>query len=401
MRDGWRRTQLGECLRQVQRPESVRDLEEVPYAGVRWYAEGVYRRPSAEAQTVKAVRLNRLHEGDITYNRMWATKAAFGIADADVHGCLVTSDFPIFVADRNEMLPNYLGLVFQTPQFQLEASMRAVGTTERRRLKEKDFLSIEFDLPPLDAQRRIVDLISAFDAHSIALTAELASARAVLTRRRAEAVNQGAQVLAADAFDILMGRQRSPDRATGPGMTRYLRAANIKDGLLDLSDVKEMDFDDEERIRFGLRIGDVLVSEGSGSPSAVGAAARWNGELMGPVCLQNTLLRYRAIEGVTCPSYTYHWCRWAYESGAFRDVATGTNILHIGASRAGAMQVSVPPLEEQLETCRELDSIESLTVALAVEITSLSGLRSRLTAALLSGEVALSDNYDALQGEVA
>ncbi len=152
---------------------------------------------------------------------------------------------------------------------------------------------------------------------------------------------------AGEAFDILMGRQRSPARANGPSMTPYLRAANVKDGHLDLSDVQQMDFDDKERSRFALRPGDVVVSEGSGSADAVGASAQWNGEIAGPVCIQNTLLRYRAREGVTIPGFVYQWCRWAYESGAFREAANGTNILHIGATRAAEMEVSVPPLDVQ------------------------------------------------------
>ena len=43
--------------------------------------------------------------------------------------------------------------------------------------------------------------------------------------------------------------------------------------------------------------------------------AAWHGELEGPVCFQNTLLRYRAVEGVSTPEFVRHWCLWAYESG--------------------------------------------------------------------------------------
>ena len=77
-------------------------------------------------------------------------------------------------------------------------------------------------------------------------------------------------------------------------MVRYLRAANVKDGSLDLSDVKEMDFNPAEQVTYALRPGDVLVTEGAGSLAAVGASAVWDGELDGIVCFQNTLLRLRA-----------------------------------------------------------------------------------------------------------
>ena len=148
----WPPTPLGQLLTQVQRPERIADLASVPYAGVRWYAEGVYARDSVDPSLVKAVRLNRLHLGDITYNRMWATKAAFGVVGSEAAGCLVTNDFPIFEA-RDGLDAGYLALVFASRPFQEVAATLAVGTTERKRLKEKDFLSIRISLPPLPAQR--------------------------------------------------------------------------------------------------------------------------------------------------------------------------------------------------------------------------------------------------------
>jgi type I restriction enzyme S subunit len=42
--------------------------------------------------------------------------------------------------------------------------------------------------------------------------------------------------------EVSLGRQRSPENANGPFMVKYLRAANVKDGELDLNDVKAMNF---------------------------------------------------------------------------------------------------------------------------------------------------------------
>ncbi len=53
-----------------------------------------------------------LSAGDITYNRMWATKGAFGVASSDVEGCMVTNDFPVF-RSKGAVLPEFLRLVFQ------------------------------------------------------------------------------------------------------------------------------------------------------------------------------------------------------------------------------------------------------------------------------------------------
>jgi type I restriction enzyme, S subunit len=154
--------------------------------------------------------------------------------------------------------------------------------------------------------------------------------------------------------ELALGRQRSPTHDTGPHMTRYLRAANVKDGVLDLSDVKEMNFDPKEQAVFALRPGDALVTEGSGSINAVGASSVWNGELDGTVCFQNTLLRLRPRAG-TDPRFLGWWCRHAFADGLFASVATGANIYHLSAERIRALPMKLVPLAEQRAIADYLD----------------------------------------------
>ena len=137
---------LGDLLLQIDRREEVDGMAEVEFAGVRWYTEGVYRRPSVPAKELKTRYVNRIVEGDITYNRMWATKAAFGVVGPEVDGCLVTNDFPTFIA-KDGVNPIFFGLVFKTRAFKSAASALAKGSTERKRLNEKDFLSIKVVVP--------------------------------------------------------------------------------------------------------------------------------------------------------------------------------------------------------------------------------------------------------------
>lgn len=142
--------------------------------------------------------------------------------------------------------------------------------------------------------------------------------------------------------DVTLGRQRSPKHASGPHMVPYLRAANVLDGRLDLSDVKEMNFTPNEQVVYSLKPGDVLITEGSGSLNTVGASAVWNGELAGVVCFQNTLLRARPRRGMD-PRYLAWWCRNAFGSGLFASVATGANIFHLSGERVRAIEVVLPP----------------------------------------------------------
>ncbi|ORU98043.1 hypothetical protein AWC04_18285 [Mycolicibacterium fallax] len=175
-------------------------------------------------------------------------------------------------------------------------------------------------------------------------------------------------------------------------MTKYLRSANVGHDALRLDDVMEMDFNDKERESLSLAAGDVLVSEGSAGAAAVGMPAAWHADIEGPVCFQNTLLRYRAREGVTTREFVRHWCLWAYESGAFRDVCPpGVNILHIGSTRAKAMRMKLPAIEDQKLIVDELEPITAAVASLRSEATRLCGLKASLLDALLTQKLDIVD----------
>lgn len=156
------------------------------------------------------------------------------------------------------------------------------------------------------------------------------------------------------AAEVVLGRQRSPQHAEGPHMVPYLRAANVKDGELVLDDVLSMNFTPQEQRIFSLRPGDVLVTEGSGSLSTVGASAVWHGEIEGKVCFQNTLLRLRPRPGVDS-RFLGWWARSAFGSGLFASIATGANIHHLSAERVRALPIDLPSLEEQRRIADFLD----------------------------------------------
>ena len=161
-------------------------------------------------------------------------------------------------------------------------------------------------------------------------------------------------------------------------MTRYLRAANVKDGFLDLGDVGEMNFDPIERETFALLPGDVLVTEGSGSLRAVGASAVWEAELEGTVCFQNTLLRLRPRPS-TDGRYLAWWCRHAFADGLFSSIATGANIFHISAERVRSLPMTYLPLPDQRAIADYLDAETARIDALITKKRRMIDLLQELT----------------------
>lgn len=299
---------------------------------------------------------------------------------------------------------DYLGWLVQADPFVEEVVARSVGVSYPA-INPSEIGDIAVTVPPLDAQRRIATRLTAqMQDLDRLLEKEVELVGVLLERRKllitdavlgrltggsGDAIARQTRPLRAMA-QVALGRQRSPEHAVGPHMVRYLRAANVKDGVLDLEDVMSMNFTPSEQVTFALQPGDVLITEGAGSLTAVGANAVWRGELDETVCFQNTLLRLRPRPGNDARFLSW-WARYAYESGLLAAIATGANIYHLGAARVRTLRAWIPDIETQREIADLLDAettrIESLIRGKRRMIELLLERRQTLITASVTGQL--------------
>lgn len=262
-----------------------------------------------------------------------------------------------------------------------------------------DLESLRVPLPPLDVQRRIADFLDdQVGSMDRALELRRREVDLVETRRRAALTeivfsDSVRSVSLGAVARVQLGRQRSPEHENGEFQMPYLRSANVTDGQILIQDVKSMNFEPAERRTFLLRVGDVLVTEGAGSPESVGASAVYRDEWHGAVCFQNTLVRLRPRGGVEA-EYLGWWARAAHAAGAMRSYATGANILHIGVESLKRMPF---PLRDErgqgrvMERCDSLDAgSQALHRALQASCDLLAERKRALITAAVTGEFDVS-----------
>ncbi|MES2952690.1 MAG: restriction endonuclease subunit S [Pseudomonadota bacterium] len=144
---------------------------------------------------------------------------------------------------------------------------------------------------------------------------------------------------------VQLGRQRSPSKVGLANPTPYIRAANITEGGVDLSDVLEMEFSEKEKETFALKVGDVLLTEASGSPEHVGRPAIW-GQAEGLYCFQNTVLRF-SPKGIGS-EYAFYSFLAMQKLGVFSKLSGGVGINHLSAGKFSKLSVPLPPVDEQI-----------------------------------------------------
>ncbi len=188
--------------------------------------------------------------------------------------------------------------------------------------------------------------------------------------------------------EVQLGRQRSPKNVSKEYPTKYIRAANITERGLDISDVLDMEFSPAERERFTLHSGDIILSEASGSPSQVGKPAVWRNEV--PLCcFQNTVLRLRPV--VVYEKYVLATFQHFYTNSVFAKVAGGVGINHLGAEKFSVIPFPLPPLAEQKrileEVERRLSVVEELESLVTTNLQRATRLRQSILQKAFEGKL--------------
>ncbi len=195
---------------------------------------------------------------------------------------------------------------------------------------------------------------------------------------------------------VQLGRQRSPKNHSGSYMRPYLRAANVFEDRIDISDVLEMNFDPQEYETFKLKAGDILLNEGQ-SKELVGRPAIYRGEVPSS-CFQNTLVRLQAYNGLL-PEYALIVFRGYMRSGRFQKIAQWTtNIAHLGAGRFAEIEFPLPPEAEQQEIVNRVKdqfaSISNFESVFNAAIGELNQLDQSILAKAFRGELVPQDPND-------
>lgn len=187
---------------------------------------------------------------------------------------------------------------------------------------------------------------------------------------------------------VQLGKMRSPKNRPRDFARRYIRAANITEQGLDLSNLMEMDFPPGEFEQYQLKKGDLVLAEASGSPQQVGKPALWSGAIT-DCCYQNTVIRLRPTQ--VTPEFLLIVFQYMYRSGAFAQTASGAGINHLSAERFIRMPLALPPLTEQrqivIEVRRRMHTLDKMGSTMQLALKDLSHLRQSLYYQAFSGQL--------------
>lgn len=231
-------------------------------------------------------------------------------------------------------------------------------------------------LPPLEIQQRIVDHIESLFAKLDQAKEKAQQALATSETRKAAILHQAftGQLTAQwreengvsmDSWEetalknvskLQTGLMKGKRYSTETTMLPYLRVANVQDGYLNLSEIKEIEVEVTKVDRYLLKDGDVLFTEG-GDYDKLGRGTVWKNEIEN--CLhQNHIFVVRVDKEVLNPYFLSYQAGSRYGKKYFVSCSKQTtNLASINSTQLKNFPVILPSLSEQQEIVRILDTL--------------------------------------------
>jgi len=365
--NGWPMVPLAEVAVPVQRSISVNPGQNYRTLGVKWWGEGAYERQTIDGSETAAKTLNEVHADDLIINKIWVRHGSVAVVTPDVAGCCGSNEFPTFEFRRDRILPRWLHWYSKTRALWAKCDALSQGTSGKNRIRPEKFLTVKVPLPALKEQEQIVARIDRLaakieEAVSIRQAATVEADQLfgsfchdLFSRRLGQKVRT---VPLGEISDIrsgvTLGRDINGDTVDLP----YLRVANVQDGYLDLSSIKRVSIRTDERDKWSLQPGDLLLTEG-GDWDKLGRGTVWEGEIS--TCIhQNHIFRVRLNRNEFDPYYVLSLTRSPYGREYFQEASKQTtNLASINQRQLKAFPVFQLPPREQRRIIEELSRLDT------------------------------------------
>ena len=296
---------------------------------------------------------------------------------ADCEGGTNGDVLTVQIEDTEKVLPRFLYYVLSSEKFFLYDIQNSKGAKMPRGSKDA-VMKFEIPLPPIEVQEEIVRILDSYTEKTDELTQNL---MAEITARSTQYNYYRDKLLKVEtnAHKYKLGEVATVTKLAGFEFTNYvtysengniiaLRGLNVKNGRLDLHDVKYVDKSDFSKLeRSKLHIGDMLFTY----VGTVGQVAIVDEE--DKYYLAPNVALIRCDKEVLLPQYMkYYFQTTQFWDKQIRRLLQSSSMQNIPMEKIRKFEIVVPPLDVQNRIVNVLDNFEKicsdLNIGLPAEI---------------------------------
>jgi type I restriction enzyme S subunit len=386
MRKGWTETTLDGIAEYLNGyPFKPSDLGEVGTPVVR-IKQLLDPNEPLDRAVISIPQKNVLKDGDIVFS--WSGTLAVRIWN---RGPAFLNQHLFKVVEREGVTRNYLPLVIEHAIEELEE--KSHGTTMKH-ITKQTLLPHKINLPPLQEQKRIVDLISSVDSYINALQQQAGNARksrnAVLHEMLSAGGDGWEKVELGKIADVRDGTHDSPK----PSITGYplITSKNITGNRLSFKDtylVSEKNFFEINK-RSKVDRFDILIS----MIGTVGQAVLISED---PIfAIKNVGLIKTGDPELS--TFLAAYLNSVDGQSQITSRTTGSTQKFIGLGSLRTLLVPLPPISERTRIIEIVVAMDEAIAIMEVTIAETKKLRSGLLSDLLSGDHEIPPSYDKIMG---
>lgn len=335
-------------LRRLNNSTLINEEQTYRCAGVCWYGKGAFVRETEIGMNIVRKKQWIVRAGNVIYNKLFAWKGAFAVADKSIDGCIVSDKFPIYEHNPDLIDLDYLRYYFQTSVLAESARRLSKGAAaiSKLTLNPPDFLKLEIPLPTIEEQKKIV--------HSIdKILSRIEEAK----RFNGEAVKKAEQLLLStysevfSDMNIMKHTKKVADICTHPqyGYTesakqepvgpKFLRITDIQNGLVNWDKVPYCMCWSKDK--YLLRFNDILFAR---CGATTGKSFLVNSPPPEAV-FASYLIRIRATDGVL-PEYLYEFFQSPIYWSQVSEGKKGSALPNMNGQKLLSLEVPLPDSAE-------------------------------------------------------
>jgi type I restriction enzyme S subunit len=362
---GWRVTRFDHILKRVERRLIIGDATEYSRVGVRWYGNGAFVRDKVLGADIARKQQWIVRAGDVVYNKLFAWKGAFAVADEIVDGHLVSDKFPTYALDTSKVEPRYLAYYFRTHQlsFQAERFSKGAAAISKLTLNPPQFWDLTIPLPPLKEQKYLVALLGEAElrlAEALRLRRE-AGAEAVALVTAAIGSRLGALSVSGTVSEVLTEKPRNGWSApcdNVDGGIPVLSLGAVTGFRYRPTEYKRTSEITDPEGHYWLRPGDLLITR-SNTEQLLGHAAIYSGQ-PAPCIYPDLMMRLKVDPEKADTRFVYYWLRTPDVRACIENAGSGTSSTMKKITQKDVMGLPFPvniTLPEQRDIVQSLDDI--------------------------------------------
>ncbi|ELI5391026.1 TPA: restriction endonuclease subunit S [Vibrio parahaemolyticus] len=349
---------------------------------------------------------------DLVMNKMKAWQGSIAVSEYEG---IVSPAY--FVYEPREKLfalahPRYVHYLLRNPIYITQYMSRSKGIRVNQwDLDPDEFKTIELLLPSKDEQSKIFEFLDHETAKIDTLIKKQQQLIKLLKEKRqaviSHAVTKGfdSQAPMKDSgvewlgevpehwgvcklsyrYEVLLGKMLDEKKISGNYLGKYLRNTDVQWDSINTENLPEMDFRPQERERYSVKKGDLIVCEGG----EIGRCGIWESE---STCFyQKALHRLRPLYNTDLTRFMFYVLFNAVHQERFISGAGKATIAHLPAETFKQYRFAFPPLDEQQSIIDFLDSIKGkfdlIENKAQLQIELLKERRTALISAAVTGKI--------------